>query len=98
MTVTGVGYYTGTAKKTYKINAQPIDASRVTLSATSFTYNGTVQKPTVTIKNANGVAMKPDIQYKVSYSADSKAPGTYTVTVTGVGYYTGTVTKTFTIK
>ena len=98
VTVTGVGYYTGTATKTFTIEQQPIDASRVTLSATSFTYNGNVQKPTVTVRNSVGTVMKPEIQYTVAYSAGCKAKGTYTVTVTGTGYYTGTVKKTFTIK
>lgn len=97
VTVTGVGYYTGKAEKTYTIARQPIDASRVTLSNSSFTYNGTVQKPSVTPKNASGITMKPDIQYTVTYSAESKTPGSYTVTVTGIGYYTGTVKKTYTI-
>ena len=65
---------------------------------TSFTYDGKVHKPAVTIKNASGVNMKPEIQYTVSYSGNCKSKGTYTVTVTGVGYYEGTASKTFTIQ
>ena len=92
------GNYTGTVEKTYQITKQPLAASRVTLSPTSFTYTGRVQKPSVTVKNVGGGTMTLDRSYTVSYSGDCKAKGTYTVTITGKGYYTGTVTKTFTIK
>ena len=73
-----------------------VDAS-VTLSKNSFVYNGAVQKPTVTVKNAAGSVLKQGESYSAAYSAGSKAPGTYTVTVTGIGEYTGTVTKTYVI-
>ena len=98
VTVTGKGYYTGEATLAYAISRQPLAASRVKLSEDVFTANGTVQRPSVKVYNANGTAMKPEIQYTVRYSADSKAPGVYTVTVTGVGYFTGTVTKAYIIQ
>ncbi|MCR5041528.1 MAG: MBG domain-containing protein, partial [Clostridia bacterium] len=98
VTVTAKGsYYTGTVKKTFKINAQALAASRVTLSATSFTYNGKVQKPTVTVKNAAGYKLTEGTHYTVAWSGACKAKGTYTVTITGTGNYTGTVKKTFKI-
>ena len=97
VTVTGKGYYTGKVTKTYTITKQPLNASRVTLSWTSRAYNGSVQKPTVTVKNAAGGTMTLNTSYTLSYSAGSKIPGSYTVTVTGKGYYTGKVTKTYTI-
>ena len=55
------------------------------------TYNGKAQKPGVTVKLglttlANGT------DYSVSYANNTKA-GTATVTVTGKGSCTGTVTK-----
>lgn len=98
VTFTGTGYYTGTITKTYTIAKQPIDASRVTLSKTSFTYNGKIQQPTVTVKNVAGNTMTENVSYMVTYSSGCKAKGTYTVMITGKGYYTGTVEKTFTIK
>ena len=97
ITVTGIGKYTGTVKKAFTIKKQSLDSSRVTLSKTSFTYNGSVQKPTVTVKNAAGNVMTKDSSYTVAYSSGCKAAGTYNVTVTGIGNYTGTVTKTFKI-
>lgn len=52
--------------------------SGVTLSKTTFTANGKVQKPTVTVKDRNG--NDPDGFISVSYSNEkSKAAGTYKV-------------------
>ncbi|MBQ6164640.1 MAG: hypothetical protein IJK23_09215 [Clostridia bacterium] len=98
VTVTGTGNYKGSVSKTFKITAQTLKAANVTLSATSFTYNGKVQKPTVTVKNAAGAVLTEGTSYTVTYSAGCKAKGTYTVTITGTGNYKGTVEKTFTIK
>ena len=41
--------------------------------------------------------MTRDASYTLSLPEKSEKPGTYTVTATGKGYYTGTVTKTYTI-
>ena len=98
VTVTGKGSFTGTVTKTFTIAPQPLDESRVTLSQTEFTYNSAVQKPTVTVKNALGKTVSNGTSYKVSYSSGCMTPGTYKVTVTGMGSFTGTVIKTFTIK
>ena len=97
-TVKGINYYLATVKKTFTIEKQPLDAARVTLSTTSFVYNGAVQQPTVTVKSAQGNTMTPGASYTVSYSSGCKKPGTYTVTVTGEGNFTGVVKKTFTIE
>ena len=70
----------------------------MTLSWTSKPYNAAVQKPTVTVKNAAGSVLTEGSSYTVSFSGNCKDKGTYTVTVTGKGNYTGTVAKTFTIK
>ena len=71
-------------------------ASKITASATSFTYNGKVQKPTVTVKDKNGNAISKSY-YTITYSnSSSKAAGSYTVKVTFKGNYSGT--KTFTYK
>ena len=100
VTVTGKGNYAGTVSKTftYTIGKQTLTKANVTLSSTSFTYNGNVQQPTVTVKASQGTVLTKDGSYTVSYSSGCKAKGTYTVTITGKGYYTGTVTMSFTIK
>ena len=67
------------------------------LSKTAFTYNGKVQMPTVTLKD--GDVLKEGVDYTLQWSSDSaKNAGTYAVTVTGTGAYTGTAKATFTIS
>ena len=97
VTVKGMGNYTGTVKKTYTITKQPLVASNITLSWTSKAYNGSVQKPTVTVKSTHGTTISEGGSYTLTWSGDCKAAGTYTVTITGAGKFTGTVKKTFTI-
>ncbi|MCM1286486.1 MAG: CAP domain-containing protein [Acetobacter sp.] len=69
----------------------------VTLSATSFTYDGKVKKPVVTVKDSKGNKISSS-NYTVSYAKGRKAVGKYNVTVKFKGNYTGTITKSFTIK
>uniref|UniRef100_UPI00388F7CAC hypothetical protein n=1 Tax=Methanobrevibacter sp. TaxID=66852 RepID=UPI00388F7CAC len=69
----------------------------VVLTKTAFTYNGKVQKPTVTL--TNGAVLKEGVDYTLDWSAASpKNVGTYTVTVTGIGAYNGTTKATFKIN
>ena len=66
----------------------------VSLSATNFTYNGSDQKPTVSV---SGLTEGTD--YTVSFAESAwKEVGTYSVNVSGKSTYKGTVTKTFTIS
>ncbi|MGN0517304.1 MAG: CAP domain-containing protein [Acutalibacteraceae bacterium] len=61
-----------------------------TLSSTSYLYDGTVKKPTVSIKDSNGSTISAS-NYSVTYSdASSSAAGTYSVTVKFKGNYSGT--------
>ncbi len=74
-----------------------ISTVKVALSKTAFTYNAKVQKPTVTL--TNGAVLKEGVDYTLKWSAASpKNVGTYTVTVTGIGIYKGTVKKAFKIN
>ena len=68
----------------------------VTLSATKLVYNGKVRKPTVTVKN--GSTKMDSSTYSVTYADGRKNVGKYKVTVKMTGNYTGTASKTFTIK
>ena len=71
-----------------------ITEEMVTLSATNFRYNGSDQKPTVTV---NGLTEGTD--YTVSFAEGvCKDVGTYSVSVSGRSTYKGMVTKTFTIS
>lgn len=61
----------------------------VALSKTEFTYNGKVQKPDITVKDSTGELLLLNRDYKVTYSADSKSCGKYSVRVDYVGNYAG---------
>lgn len=75
---------------------KPITSAVITLRQTSFTYDGTAKKPTVVVKNGNDI-LSSARDYNVSYKNNIKA-GTATVTVTGKNLYSGSKSKTFTIK
>lgn len=67
----------------------------IALSKTSYTYDGTAKQPTVAAKDG-GTALVQGTNYTVAYKNNINV-GTATVTITGKGNYTGTVTKTFKI-
>ena len=70
-----------------------ITAEQIVLSASSFTYDGTDQKATVSI---DGLTL--DTDYTISYNETAWTnAGTYTVTITGIDRYMGTAEKTWTV-
>lgn len=73
-------------------------ASSIKLSATSYTFNGKVKKPTVTVKDSNGKALKNGTDYTVAYQSGRKNVGKYSVKITFKGNYSGSKTLYFTIK
>ncbi len=60
------------------------------LSSTSYTYNGKVKTPTVTVKDSAGKVLKNNTDYKVTYASGRKNVGTYKVTIKMMGNYSGT--------
>ncbi len=85
----------GDVAKTVKI-IHKVDS--VKLSSTSYTYNGKVKKPTVTVKDSKGNVLKKDTDYTVTYDKGRTAVGTYKVTVKGKDKYSFTKTLTFKIN
>ncbi|MBQ9870401.1 MAG: family 16 glycosylhydrolase [Eubacterium sp.] len=95
ITITGTGMYSGTVKTKYTINQKKITPS-ITLSKTSFSATGKVQKPTVAVKD--GKTKLGASSYTVKYSnKNSKKVGTYKVTVTLKGNYSGKKTVSYRI-
>ncbi len=98
VTATGIGNYFGSVSSTFKIlprNRTP----KIYLSETRFTYDGKVKKPTVKkVTVGSDEKVLDSSQYTVSYSGNCKSAGTYTVTVTLRGNYSGTNTKSFVIE
>ena len=72
--------------------------AKVTLDKNSFTYTGSEQNPEVMAVTLDEKALTEDIDYTVTYSDKSINAGEYTVTITGTGNYSGTVTATYTIS
>ena len=90
---------TRTAEGT-KLTGQPVGAgkiteAKVTLEKDSYVYDGTAKKPAVAVE-LNGKELAPGTDYTVSYHNNVNV-GTATVTVTGIGNYTGSKTAEFTI-
>lgn len=90
-----------------RLSISQLDAEDIVLKQVSgFTYDGTKQKPSVTVQryvrpDSYGTGMdKGDLtegtDYTVSYK-DNVNAGTATVTITGIGCYTDSVARTFTI-
>ena len=73
-----------------------ISKASVTLSTSTYAYDGKAKKPGVTVK-LNGKTLKNGTDYTVSYSNNTKV-GKAKVTITGKGNYTGSVSKTYSIK
>ena len=69
----------------------------VKLSKTTYTYDGKVKKPTVTVYDSKGNKIAAS-NYTVTYPSGRKNVGQYKVKIVFKNNYKGTVYKTFTIK
>lgn len=72
-----------------------ITSATITLSETSYTYDGTEKKPGVSSVKLSGAELNATY-YTIGYSNNTNA-GTATVTVTGNGIYKNAASTTFTI-
>lgn len=69
----------------------------IELSQSEYVYNGTERRPEVILKDSKGKTVSPS-DYTVAYPAESKNPGTYTLTITLKGdYYEGTATRDYAV-
>ena len=93
--ITGTGKYIGTVKKTFTITPKSIKLTDITLSSTSYTYNGSSKTPAVTVTDGTKTLVS-GTDYSVKYTNNINT-GTAKVTVTGMGNYKDSVEKPFTI-
>jgi hypothetical protein len=110
ITVEGKGNYEGERNikvtvidKSQKNQMKKIGNVKISLGegVKNYTYNGKDQKPeSVTVYDSidKTKELKENTDYTVSYSSNIKDAGKVSVTVVGIGDYTGTVTKTYTIS
>ncbi len=108
LTAKGVGSTTVTATqagnssylpftKTYTLTVTAKSASNLAISSIAAqTYSGSAKTPTVTVKDGS-TTLTSGTHYTVAYSNNTNA-GTATVTITGMGNYTGTKNANFTIN
>ena len=68
------------------------------LSTTTYTYNGKVKTPSITVKDSAGKTLKKNTDYTVTYASGRKNVGTYKVTIKMIGKYSGTKTLNFKIN
>ena len=96
VTITGMGNYTGTAPTAeFTINPASIEDAEVT-GIVDKTYDGSEQKQTPIVK-VGSATLAEDTDYTLTYSNNIEE-GTATVTITGIGNYTGTKEARFTIS
>ena len=95
VTLTGKGNYAGSVEIKFNITAKALTASMVRDIADQ-TYTGSPIVPELTVKDGE-TALSKDTDYTVKYQSNLNA-GTATVTLTGKGNYSDSVSKTFTIK
>lgn len=72
--------------------------SSVKSSTSTYTYNGSVNNPELTVKDINGNKLAEGTDYTVSVPEGRKDAGTYTYMVEFIGKYTGSEEVSFTIK
>lgn len=84
------------AYKDTPVSDNSIDSCSITLAQSNYTYDGTAKKPAVTVKDGSNV-LKNGVDYTVSYKNNINA-GKATVTISGIGSYKGSVSKSFTIS
>jgi hypothetical protein len=96
VTVTGTGVYSGTKTVTFRIVAAPKPVSGLVVSAIpDQTHTGSAIQPTPEVKDGSTTLVK-DTHYTLTYAGNVNV-GTATVTVTGLGNYSGTKAVTFRI-
>ena len=92
--ITFKGDYSGTKILYFTIKPKP---TNMKLSANSYTYDGKVKKPGVTVKDANGKTISKSL-YTVSYAKGRKSVGKYAVKVSFKGNCYEAKILYFTIK
>lgn len=94
--ITGMGeWYTGEKTVTFEIARDFSDETIIKGLASAYTYTGKAITPVVLVED-HGRILSKGVDYNVSYSSNVNA-GTATVTITGIGRYSGTAAAQFKI-
>ena len=95
ITIKGAGNYTGNITKTFQIKGGSIEGATVTLANRTFDYDGTAHKPAVTVELGDKTLVA-GTDYRITYTDNTDA-GNATLTITGIGNYSGTIEEQFKI-
>ena len=94
VTFTGIGDYYGTQTATFQIESISLENATISGLVTK-TYTGSAITQALVV-TYDGTVLTEGTDYTVAYS-DNINPGTATVTITGIGDYSGVKTATFQI-
>ena len=96
----GIGNYTGMITRDFTIDPANIESieftSTVNIPDEGYCYIDSEITPSVTVTYGD-VTLEEGIDYELSYENNINAGSEATVTISGIGDYTGTVSRTFTI-
>lgn len=95
ITVRGIGFYAGSLTKTFTIRAVSIADVAVSGCKAKYGYTGKAVKPSIK-PELNGISLRKGTDFTVTYR-NNKKRGVATLTLKGIGNYTGTFSKTFMI-
>lgn len=97
ITIKGKNGYQGSMKVNFTIAPANLKEQAEVNNIPAQSYTGKAITPTVKVK-VNGVALKKNVDYRVTYSNNVKVGDNASVTIEGIGNYTGSVVKKFAIK
>lgn len=95
--ITGIGSYSGSYTVRYPIAKANLSTCTVSALNAIYNYTGSAIVPDACLKNAAGKTLIKDTDYTVSCK-NNTAIGTATITFTGKGKYTGSLSRMFEIK
>lgn len=90
-TVEGINNFKGSLE----VQKKTIEDAEITLSKTEYTYSGNKKNPLVEV-TLDGNELEKNVDYSIRY-ADNINAGTATVTLEGMGLFSGEVSRTFEI-
>ena len=94
--ITGIGRFTGTVEKEFTIRSKKLKETDTTINTSEFIYDGTEKRPEIIVRNGD-ITLQKDTDYTLTYSNNIN-PGKATVTINGIGNYSGEIVKEFTIS
>ncbi|MBQ9156564.1 MAG: CAP domain-containing protein, partial [Eubacterium sp.] len=100
ITIEGKGNFTGKTTKTFKIRQKPLSEDMIQLEKTSYTYDGTLFKPSVAVKSADSQKeLEENKDYIIEKNEGGTSVGQYPVKISAKegGNYSGQVEVSFSI-